>query len=202
MGLVVCEGSGREGEQPSQRMRYRSKLMNQCRAGMFVSRLDQLQESLADFESTALDILCPECFAAVRKTVVYGGYILCRCDCYVRVFAPDVEAKVAALTTADWHQYVTKAKGKAFVDALNRNDRIVNPATSPNYNIWCPGCKRERKLAGKGVWLTPQKEYICTYGDCANCIDRAQVMTDSERDDYMDLVSDRLAARYPFLPKL
>jgi hypothetical protein len=178
-----------------------SKFMNEDRL-TFVSRVDQMQEYLAQFQSSELDILCPECFATVRKTIVHDGYIVCGCDCYQRVFQPGAEAKIAALTTADWHQYITKSEGKACLDAVNRNDPIVNPALSPNYDIWCPGCERERKLAVKAVWLTRNKEYVCTYGVCAACMDRAQAMSDAQRDDFMDLVSDRLADRYLFLPKL
>jgi hypothetical protein len=118
--------------------------MNEDKTGAFIARVDQMQEYLAQFQSAELGILCPECFSTVRKTVVHGGYIVCGCDCYQRVFAPEAEAKVAALRSADWHQYVKKAKGKEFVDAVNRKDPIVNPALSSNYDIWCPGCKRER----------------------------------------------------------
>jgi hypothetical protein len=175
--------------------------MNEDKTGAYIARADQMQEYLAQFSAGELDILCPECFATVRKTIVHGGYIACGCDCYQRIFAPDAEAKVAALRSPDWYQYVKEAKGKEFVDAINRNEAIVNPALSPNYDIWCPGCQRERKLAGHAVWLTPKKEYVCTYGVCAACMERAQAMNDAQRDDFMDLVSDRLAARYPFLPK-
>jgi hypothetical protein len=85
------------------------------------------------------------------------------------------------------------------VDAINRNDLIVNPALSGNYDMWCPGCQGERKLAGKAVWLTVQEEYVCTYGVCAACLDRVQALSDSPRAKFLNLVWDRLEARYPFL---
>jgi hypothetical protein len=117
------------------------------------------------------------------------------------VFEPDREAKVAAITPAAWQEYIKESKGKALVDARNRNDPLVNPARSPNYDIWCPGCKRECKVAGKGVWLTLKKEYVCTYGVCETCLDRGQAMSSSQYDDFTDEIADRLSARYPFLAK-
>ena len=143
------------------------------------------------------DILCPQCFDIVRKTELPGPFIAFWCGCYARVFDPANSERFTSLSGYDWSRYIRSSCGMKIIEELNRNQPLINPSQLGNYDIWCPACERHRKIGAKCVWLPDNDEQrAVTYGVCLPCYERTQRMEAEQRSAFMDLVADKLAARY------
>lgn len=161
---------------------------------------------MAKWPTVELDFYCPYCFALVKKSThvseEMGTHWTCWCDCYARAY--DDPKRVAEVTLEVWNEYISMSDNYAFVQVLNRcggaeNLEIIN-GLSGNYDIWCPGCGRPRKLGGKGMWLSkPDRKYVCAYGVCSACMDKQNTLNEQEMTAFIDRAVERLIAHYPSL---
>jgi hypothetical protein len=156
---------------------------------------EELEKIFEGQEAVNTGFLCTECFTPVRH-VTQKGLIFCQCDCYARSF-DDLE-KVKRLTAQIWLEYIQASAGRKCLDAAG-NDRIINPAQSPNYDCWCPSCARDRKIGVHAFWVSPEGTYICTYGACKQCADKMHTLSEHDKAQQATLCEDRLLERYPSL---
>jgi hypothetical protein len=156
---------------------------------------DAVEQLISGKQSADTGVLCPQCFEPVRKTPIERG-VICRCSCYMRGFE-DAE-KGDRLSIDTWATYIKESTGRKICEAAN-NDAIINIALAPNYDCWCPGCRRERKLGAKVIWVSLAEEYVCTWGACKACAEAMRGASKSARYEFNSLCQDRLLERYPFL---
>jgi hypothetical protein len=124
------------------------------------------------------------------------------------VFEPGNDRHLA-LSSTIWQQFLEEfgakdPSNKAFQDAFARGDHvrpIINPSTAPEYDCWCPGCRRNRKLGGRSVWVSNQGAHVATYGLCRPCMD--WITSSQEEGELLSQrCEDNLLFRYPFLEAL
>jgi hypothetical protein len=172
----------------------------------FIGQLSDKKKILASSPISKTGMLCPECFSEISTAEVQGKFLIFFCDCYSRIFEPD-SPRAASLTAQAWHQFIRASQGYKIASALNEQDcdisaaPIVNVSAAPNYEVWCPACARDRKIAAKGVWVSEQGHLVCVYGVCSGCMQRVSNLSPEEQEREIDLVTARLGERYPFLRK-
>jgi hypothetical protein len=91
---------------------------------------------------------------------------------------------------------------QTYEDSLRRGDfdlPIVNPSLTPNYDCWCPSCKRDRKMGGKSVWLSDTGDHVATFGVCLPCMNRLDASHQEGKKITTRRCEANLLSRYPFL---
>jgi hypothetical protein len=164
----------------------------------FITKRENLRELLTNNPDEVTEVLCVECFTPVHRAALSPGATILFCECYARVFEPGNDRHLN-LTTRHWAGYIQTSRqdnpiGYQLRDALDRGEAkgpIINQSPLSNYDIWCPGCGRDRKIAGKGIWVN-ELGTVCVYGLCRPC------MT-AQGDNQTQLCEDRLLEHFPFL---
>jgi hypothetical protein len=169
----------------------------------FITRAEDFRKLLAAYPTTRTGITCLECFTEICRTILEGGFSIYACDCYSRGFEP---GKPASLTDKAWQEFIKRSSGYKFLSAINDNridnlalSEIVNPSPLSSDDCWCPACASNRKLAGKGFWVSAQGLLVCIYGVCQDCMQRVGSLSTEDQTREIDLVTNRLSRRYPFL---
>jgi hypothetical protein len=155
---------------------------------------EESHKILSQGQITSTGFLCDDCFGEIQKSD-QGKFVIFWCSCYARGFEAD-SPRAASLTQEKWRTFREASIGRKAL-----NTPIVNPARSPNYDCWCPGCGRERKQAIFAVWTSNSEQYVCSYGVCRACGERMKNLSEATRSKEADKITERLLGRYPFLQK-
>ena len=164
------------------------------------------KEDLLVYPSELTGVLCSYCFGDIRRIFMEGGWIVLLCSCYARAFDPS-DARHTTLSNELWRKFRKNWQGKnplnqTYEDSLRRGDfdlPIVNPSLTPNYDCWCPSCKRDRKMGGKSVWLSDTGDHVATFGVCLPCMNRLDASHQEGKKITTRRCEANLLSRYPFL---
>lgn len=170
-----------------------------------IAKIDELRKTFEKHPTKETGLLCPYCFNAIRETLMNGGYIGLWCDCYARIFEPG-NSRFATVTERIWQGFIDETHRKhsmeplmTALDAGAMDCPIINPAAHVNYDCWCPGCGRNRKLGGKVVWASPKGVHVATYGVCSKCFCLIEAAAGIDRSLLTNRIETQLVSRYPIL---
>lgn len=171
-----------------------------------IANINELRKAFGQHPTKETSLLCLYCFNTIRETLLNGGYIGLWCDCYARIFEPG-NPRAATVTERIWQGFIDESHKKHQTDwnLLGTLDDgamdcpIVNPAAHGNYDCWCPGCRRDRKLSGKIVWASPQGVHVATYGVCTRCFCLIETASGLDRSLVINRIETQLVSRYPIL---
>jgi hypothetical protein len=161
-----------------------------------IVEMGELEKNLQGSQITPAGRLCDDCFIEVCKATS-EKFITYWCGCYARVFETG-NPRASSISPEQWQAYKNaSAARQAFTQPITQP--IINPAKSPNYDCWCPGCRRERKLAVIGVWTLKNGQHVCSYGVCRVCREHMEKLSEESRSEEMPKIEAHLLKQYPFL---
>jgi hypothetical protein len=171
-----------------------------------IAKIDELRKAFGEHPTKETGLMCCYCFDAISKTLLNGGYIGLWCSCYARIFEPG-NPRAATVTERIWQGFIDKSHRNnsrdwsllGTLDDGAMDCPIINSAAHENYDCWCPGCARDRKLGGKVVWALPQGVHVTTYGVCPKCFRLSETTAGIDRSLLINRIEARLVGRYPIL---